>query len=72
MLGASIHGDGAIFRVWAPKCRSVDLVVEGRAPERLRQVADGVLELTALGLRAGTRYQYRLDGERYRPNPVSR
>ena len=72
MLGASIHGDGATFRVWAPKCRSVDLVVEGRAPERLRQVADGVLELTALGLRAGTRYQYRLDGERYRPDPVSR
>ena len=72
MLGASIHGNAVTFRVWAPKCRSVDLVVEGRSPERLREVADGVHELTVMGLRAGTRYQYRLDGERYRPDPVSR
>jgi maltooligosyltrehalose trehalohydrolase len=72
MLGASIHGDGVTFRVWAPRCRSVDLVVEGRPPERLREVADGVRELTVMGLRAATRYQYRLDGERYRPDPVSR
>jgi maltooligosyltrehalose trehalohydrolase len=72
MLGASIHGDGTSFRVWAPKCRSVEMVVEGRPPQPLREVADGVLELTVIGLRAGTRYQYRLDGERYRPDPVSR
>ena len=39
MLGASIHGDGATFRVWAPKCRSVDLVVEGLIPVELKSIA---------------------------------
>ena len=70
-LGASLHGAGTTFRVWAPKCRTVELVVEGRAPERMREVDDGLLEST-LSLAAGRRYQYRLDGERYRPDPVSR
>ena len=71
-LGASLRDDGVTFRVWAPKCRSVDLVVEGGSPERLHDVGDGILELAVPGLHAGTRYQYRLDGERYRPDPVSR
>ena len=71
-LGASLHREGTTFRVWAPACRSVELVVEGRAPERLREAAEGVRELTVPALLAGTRYQYRLDGERYRPDPVSR
>ena len=71
-LGASLHGDGTTFRVWAPKCRVVDLVVEGRGPLRMREVGDGLLELTLPVVPDGTRYQYRLDGERYRPDPVSR
>jgi maltooligosyltrehalose trehalohydrolase len=71
-LGASLHREGTTFRVWAPACRSVELVVEGRAPERLREAGEGVRELTVPALLAGTRYQYRLDGERYRPDPVSR
>ena len=71
-LGASLREDGTKFRVWAPACRSVDLVVDGRRPEPLRETADGVRELTVPALLAGTRYQYRLDGERYRPDPVSR
>ena len=71
-LGASLHADGTTFRVWAPSCRSVELVVDGRPPERLRDVGDGVRELTLTELLPGARYQYRLDGERYRPDPVSR
>jgi maltooligosyltrehalose trehalohydrolase len=71
-LGASLHADGTIFRVWAPKCRSVELVVDGRAPERLRDVGEGVREITMAELMPGARYQYRLEGERYRPDPVSR
>lgn len=71
-LGASLHADGITFRVWAPACRTVDLVIEGRAPERMREVGDGICELTVPALESGLRYQYRLDGERYRPDPVSR
>jgi maltooligosyltrehalose trehalohydrolase len=71
-LGASLHPDGTTFRVWAPKCRSVELVADGRPPERLHDVGDGVQELTLAALMPGARYQYRLAGGRYRPDPVSR
>src|ERR1051325_6582073 len=71
-LGASLHPDGATFRVWAPKCAAVDLAIEGRKPEPMRDAGDGIREITVAALAAGTRYQYRLDGERYRPDPVSR
>ena len=71
-LGASLHGDGTTFRVWAPKCRSVELVVDGRPPEHLRDAGDGVREITLPTLLPGARYQYRLDGQHYRPDPTSR
>jgi maltooligosyltrehalose trehalohydrolase len=71
-LGASLHEGGVAFRVWAPRCRTVDVVIEGRRPAPMTAAADGVFELLVAGLGAGTRYQYRLDGERYRPDPVSR
>jgi maltooligosyltrehalose trehalohydrolase len=71
-LGATPHDTGTTFRVWAPRCRTVDVVIEGRRPEPLTAGADGLFERTIGGLGAGTRYQYRLDGERYRPDPVSR
>src|SRR2546425_1643450 len=71
-FGASLHHEGVTFHVWAPRCRSVEVVIEGRRPQPMAPLDDGVFELT-LGRRgAGTRYQSRLDGERYRPAPVSR
>jgi maltooligosyltrehalose trehalohydrolase len=71
-VGASLREGGTAFRVWAPRCRHVDVVLEGRAPEALTPREDGVFERTLSGVGAGARYQYRLDGERYRPDPVSR
>jgi maltooligosyltrehalose trehalohydrolase len=71
-LGASLHDDATTFRVWAPRCRTVDLAIEGRPPQPLRDAGAGIRELTVPALPPGTRYQYRLDGERYRPDPVSR
>ena len=61
-----------MFRVWAPRCRSVDVVIEGRRPEPLTPRDDNLFERAIPGIAAGTRYQYRLDGERHRPDPVSR
>jgi maltooligosyltrehalose trehalohydrolase len=71
-LGATAREDGVVFRVWAPRCRTVDAVVDGRRPVVMTQQADGLFEATVGGLTAGARYQYRLDGERYRPDPASR
>src|SRR5712691_11863094 len=72
VLGASVLEDTATFGVWAPRCRSVDVAIEGRHPQPMRPDADGVFTATLGDLAPGTRYKYRLDGERYRPDPVSR
>jgi maltooligosyltrehalose trehalohydrolase len=71
-LGASLHDGSVTFRVWAPRCRSVEAVIEGRPTQALWRGEDDVYSLTLPRLGAGTRYQYRLNGERYRPDPVSR
>src|SRR6266480_5252563 len=72
VLGASVREDTATFAVWAPRCRSVDVAIEGRRREPMAQGADGVFTLTQGDVPPGTRYKYRLDGERFRPDPVSR
>jgi maltooligosyltrehalose trehalohydrolase len=71
-LGASILPNSVTFRVWAPRCRSVDVEVDGRAIEPLLPAAGGMFEATLEGISEGARYRYRLDGVRYRPDPVSR
>jgi maltooligosyltrehalose trehalohydrolase len=71
-LGATVREDGLVFRVWAPGRRTVEVVVDGRRPLAMTRQPDGTFEATAPGLAAGARYQYRLDGERYRPDPASR
>jgi maltooligosyltrehalose trehalohydrolase len=71
-LGASLQDNSVTFRVWAPRCQSVELVIEGRPTQALWRADDGMYTLTVPRLTAGTRYQYRLDGDRYRPDPVSR
>lgn len=71
-LGASLHDGTASFRVWAPRCRRVDVVLEGGPARPMAAGAAGEYALAVEGLSAGTRYMYRLDGERDRPDPVSR
>src|SRR3989441_9303091 len=58
-FGASLHHEGVTFHVWAPRCRSVEVVIEGRRPQPMAPLDDGVFELTLGRLGAGTRYQYR-------------
>jgi maltooligosyltrehalose trehalohydrolase len=71
-LGATVREDGVTFRAWAPRVRTLDVVVDGRRPVPLGRLPDGLFEGTVGGVPAGARYQYRLDGERYRPDPASR
>jgi maltooligosyltrehalose trehalohydrolase len=71
-IGASLQGSDVTFSVWAPRCRRVEVVLEGRPPMPLALTGDGTFSATLPGVSAGARYQYRLDGERYRPDPASR
>ncbi len=74
-LGAAVLADGRThFRVWAPRCRRVDLHLQFPAQQMLpMSPADaGYFELT-LGYDAtGAHYTYRLDGMVNRPDPASR
>jgi maltooligosyltrehalose trehalohydrolase len=72
VLGASVREGTVTFAVWAPGCRSVDVSIEGRRPQPMARGADGVFSVTLGGVAPETRYKYRLDDERHRPDPVSR
>jgi maltooligosyltrehalose trehalohydrolase len=71
-LGASVHDGGVRFRVWAPRCRRLDLVLDSRRPIEMARGEGDVFETFVPGLGAGARYRLRLDGARHRPDPVSR
>ncbi|WP_197491149.1 malto-oligosyltrehalose trehalohydrolase [Planctomyces sp. SH-PL62] len=73
-MGAEIQGGGVHFRVWAPKRKQVEVVVEGGAGSlvALDAEAEGYYSGFAPGLGAGARYRYRLDGEGPYPDPASR
>ncbi len=72
MLGASLLGDRVTFTVWAPRCRSVDVVVEGRRPDPMSPGEGGLFQATLGRVPPAARYHYRLDGTRFRPDPASR
>lgn len=69
-------GGTAHARVWAPSLQRVDIVFEaGRGPARrvaMGRQADGFHEAIVQDVRAGDRYWFGLDGDRLRPDPVSR
>ena len=71
--GVEMHSDGsATVRVWAPVRARVDFTVEGGVSHPLERQADGFFQAVVTGVAPGTRYWYRLDGERLRPDPASR
>jgi maltooligosyltrehalose trehalohydrolase len=60
-------------RVWAPACAQIEIVREGGEDATALQPADdGWHEGEVPWLEPGGRYWLRLDGERLRPDPVSR
>src|SRR5438874_950391 len=65
---------GTEFRVWAPLAKSLAVRVVGdevRTAEMVRTDGD-TFEARVRGVGAGADYFYVLDGERERPDPVSR
>ena len=66
-IGAELLEGGAHFRVWAPACANVAVVIE--APDRReisleREPRGGYFSAHVRGLGAGARYRLRLDGDR--------
>ena len=72
-LGSVLSNHAVRFRVWAPEKTSVSLVVTDESrnismdPER-----NGYFTTFLDNIEPGTRYFYLLDGDRLRPDPVSR
>jgi maltooligosyltrehalose trehalohydrolase len=75
-VGAEVvPGGGVHFRVWAPRRRRVEVVVDGPAGSfaaELPPEADGYFSGRVANAAAGTRYRYRLDGGDAFPDPASR
>jgi maltooligosyltrehalose trehalohydrolase len=75
--GVEIQEDGvADVRVWAPACHTVDIIVERQRGEGsvvpLERAAEGFFDGLVTEVQPGDRYWLQLDGQRRRPDPVSR
>jgi maltooligosyltrehalose trehalohydrolase len=73
--GAFVLEDGRVsFRVWAPHCKSVGVVLIGSdaRTEGLTLGESGYFQTVLKGVSPGTRYEFLLDGSRRRPDPASR
>ncbi len=70
-VGAEVTTEGVEFRVWAPKRRRVDVVIEGRATA-LHAEPDGYFSAHVGGARSDARYRFRLDDDVLCPDPASR
>ena len=73
-FGADCKPDGVGFRFWAPGATQVSLHLDSDSgtDAPMRSVGDGWFELRTPNAHAGTRYQFRLNGDRLVPDPASR
>src|SRR5262245_59051123 len=68
-----VPGVGVHFRVWAPRRRRVEVVLEGASSAfELKAEGDGYFSGAVPTAKVGTLYRYRLDGDRSYPDPASR
>ena len=70
-FGAEITDAGVRFALWAPTAREVALVVDG-AEHPMAEAENGWHRLVTPKARAGSRYQYRINGDLLVPDPASR
>jgi maltooligosyltrehalose trehalohydrolase len=73
-VGVEIIDDGTVHaRVWAPRCRRVEVAIQGGDVVSLQSEAGGYFSASIPGLANGGRYQFRLDrNDRLFPDPASR
>ena len=75
-LGAIVEQEGVRFGLWAPKANTIDVVISSGKPDtptahRLERSENGIHSVEIAGLGAGSRYNYRIDGEGEFPDPRS-
>ncbi len=68
-FGTRLTADGALFRLWAPAAKRVDLLLEKSRP--MRRGDDGWFSLDIPGVKAGARYKFRIDDDIDVPDPAS-
>jgi maltooligosyltrehalose trehalohydrolase len=74
-FGAECRDDGSVrFRLWAPKARSVELLLCDPESHRLSlsRQSEGWFELVTDQAKAGSLYQYQISGQLKVPDPASR
>jgi maltooligosyltrehalose trehalohydrolase len=70
--GAAVLDNGTRFRVWAPNCAKVGLVLErGEQEELVRMEAKGGVHQVTVSSDAARTYWFILDGWKKRPDPAS-
>jgi malto-oligosyltrehalose trehalohydrolase len=68
-FGARLTADGASFRLWAPTAQHVEVLLE--APHPMRRGEGGWFSADIPGVKAGARYEFRIDDEINVPDPAS-
>ena len=68
-FGARLTMAGTLFRLWAPAAKRVDLLLD--KPHALMRGEDGWFSAEIDGVKAGTRYKFRIDDEIDVPDPAS-
>jgi maltooligosyltrehalose trehalohydrolase len=73
-VGAEVQpGGGVHFRIWAPRCRGIEVDIEGLGPMALDPEPGGYFSGLVPQARAEMRYRFRLDGGKEAlPDPASR
>jgi maltooligosyltrehalose trehalohydrolase len=78
-IGAELDERGVRFRVWAGDVAQIEVVITGQNRQELARYPltrepdePGYFSGYVAGLKAGTNYMYRLDGDKLRPDPASR
>jgi maltooligosyltrehalose trehalohydrolase len=70
-LGVNFDKGDAIIKVWAPKAKQVDLVLQQGRNLALEQTEHGYWELRTKDIQTGDRYKFLLDKEKELPDPAS-
>jgi maltooligosyltrehalose trehalohydrolase len=68
-FGPQLTKAGALFRLWAPAAKRVDLLLD--KSHALTRGVDGWFSVEVAGVKAGTRYKFRIDDEIDVPDPAS-
>jgi maltooligosyltrehalose trehalohydrolase len=71
-FGTQLTKAGALFRLWAPAAKQVDLLLEAsKSPHAMQPRKDGWYSVEVDGVTAGARYKFRVDDEIDVPDPAS-